>query len=121
MSTLPKGTAYARQWLESVVLKGVEIKAAALWPWGAATPGVSTIYLGLVKHFFEKIALDPSLDEATVMGLALVYVIDHKGFDRSFLKIKMLDKQAATPAQIEEVLRDAENDMGKFLHRGPIT
>lgn len=113
MSQLPKGTALARSYLESVALKGA---MALLVGWAP--------FLGwpVIKNFVEamlqRLLLDPLFDEATAIAIAVKYVIDRHAFDSHFLKLKMLEHAPAI--EQEAALEDAEKAMATFIRRGPV-
>ena len=87
MSQLPKGTTAARSFLESIIMKGVEIQATGWLPEVAAIPVIGAIYIGAVKWVIEKYLSDPALDLTTRKALAVVFIIDRNKFDESFIEI----------------------------------
>lgn len=121
MSQLPKGTTAARSFLESIIMKGVEIQATGWLPEVAAIPVIGAIYIGAVKWVIEKYLSDPALDLTTRKALAVVFIIDRNKFDESFIEISMLDIQNANPETIEKALQNAENKMFKLIRRGPVS
>ncbi len=115
MSELPKGTALARNLLESVAIKGAYLKIVTVLPWVNWWP-----LSAIIQRCIEVWAVDPALDETTMLAIAVVYVVDRKAFDREFIKAKMLDKQKLSPAELEASLVAQEKAMLAFLKRGPI-
>lgn len=116
MSQLPKGTLAARSFLEDMILKGALAQAYAFAPW---------LQLPVLRHFFEalvtRMIIRPLGDESTALALAAVYAIDRSRFDKTFITLKMLDKQNASPEEIEKALTNAQNAMQKFIRRGPLS
>lgn len=121
MSQLPNGAAYVRNFLDSLIMKGVEVQATGWLPGVAATPVIGAIYIGAVKWVIEKYLADPALDLATRKALAATYIIDRIKFDDKFIELEMLGEQNASPEQIEKAVQNAQNAMFKLVRRGPIT
>lgn len=119
MSRLPVGFKGATEFLEAVILKGAMLKAVALAPWLAA-PVVGTIFRKILEWIIQNLILDKSTDEGTKLALAATYVIDQKKFDRTFIGLKMLERQNLTEEQKEKALVEAEKDMETFIRRGPV-
>ena len=120
MSQLPQGTLAVRNFLQTTLLKGAMAKAVALMPF-LAIPVIGAVFQGILKWAIENLILDPALDEATGVALALKYVVDKREFDNQFLKLKMLAQSNASKEEIEAALVKAESAMEKFIRRGPIT
>jgi hypothetical protein len=119
MSQLPVGFKGATDFLEAVILRGAMAKAVALQPW-LATPVIGTIFRKILEWVIQNLILDKATDEATKIALATVYVIDQRKFDRTFIGLKMLERQNLTPEQKEAALVQAEKDMESFIRRGPV-
>lgn len=98
-----------------VILEGAMAKAIAFAPF-LGLPLIKGFVQGLLEHLL----LDPALDELTVVALAVTYLLDRVSFDKKFIELSMLDKQNASPDQIEKALQDAEKSMARFIRRGPI-
>lgn len=113
MSQLPKGTLAARNFLESVTIKGA---MASLVAW--APPLGWPVIRDIVQAVLEHELLDPAFDEATAIAIAVKYVIDRQPFDADFIKLKMMDH--ATDAEQEAALEDAEKSMARYIRRGPV-
>lgn len=113
MSQLPKGTKAARDFAESVTIKGA---MASLIAWA---PFLGWLVIrDLVEAVLEHVLLDPAFDELTAYAIAVKFVIDRKGFDHHFLILKMLDH--VSPEEQEVAIVEAEKAMATFFRRGPV-
>ena len=116
MSQLPKGTLAARSFVDSIIIKGAMAEAKVFWA-PLAWPGISNV----LEALLERLLIKPPLDEASAIGLAVIYLIDRTQFDKKFIELSMLDKQGASPQRIEMELQNAQNAMARFIRRGPIS
>lgn len=115
---MPAGTSLARSLLETTILKGAmaKILAIPLFSWLSVWP-----LRPFLEKILETVLVDPTLDEAVSLAIALKYVVDRQAFDQEFIKNKMLDKTAMTSEQREASLVAQQKVVYKFIRRGPVT
>lgn len=120
MARLPAGTKAAAAFAESAIVLGIRGTALSLFPGFLGLPIIGSLILAALEKIVRKYLASPVISEEVKYALGAVYASSRAEYDKQFIYLKTLDKQATTPEELEKAIQNAENAMEKFVRRGPI-